>query len=156
MTADFLTDNGVALATGGVSGLFALAFMARGVLRRWGRDVTEMTKDRVEGDLYTQLAEQVREYRKVAEENQLRREALYDRVVQLEKQVAKYEDQDALIDRLKKLLDTREAELRQMMDQWRSERLAMLEMLSKKDVLLQDRDTRINELEQKVNHLERG
>lgn len=153
--------TGVSITSGVVGTLISAAWLARGALRRYSRDVAETTKDRAESNLYSQLSEQVTSYRQQADEAVKERNELVARVARLETKLEEYENLTEVVNRLKEKLDAKDKELldketefKNFVESSRLEREKFLEILQKKEEVINLRDTHLDEMTRKLHQME--
>lgn len=133
----------------------------RGEKRATGEDRVEDAKSTAETILYNHLAEQVRQYREIADRAFNERNSLVERVAALEAKTVILDDTKAALERLKlKLedkdakLEAKDAEIRRLLEQSAEERRQFLHILTIKDSEIAKRDERITALEQRQRELE--
>jgi len=118
-------------------------------------------KAEAETTLYTQLAEQVERYHKIAEEATLDRSRLAVEVARLEERTRLLEDTKGSLDRLKdrlqekdRKLEEKDAEIRKLLEENANERRRLLDILQSKDIEIFRRDERIVALEHRISEME--
>ena len=151
---DTLISNGVAVMGGSAAAFLYAAYLVQRFVRRYNRDIAENMKDRAEGDLYRQLAEQVKEYRQIADTAFKERNDLLVRVVKLEGLVAGHGEVAALVSKLKTRLDEKDETIQKLLAQSSEERRKFLDILTAKDSEIAKRDERIVSLETRQRELE--
>lgn len=104
--------------------------------------------------LYTQLASQLEEYRKTAQEAHAGRDELLIRITRLEIISEQYETAKVTLEKLKLKLDAKDAEIKGLLTQAAEERALFLSVLMAKDKDIVVRDERITQLEKSVHEME--
>lgn len=157
--------TGIAWVAAIVTGLVAIGKPLRDYLRGERRankeDVVVDAKSTAESTLYNHLAEQVSQYRTIAEKASAERNALVERVGRLEEKTSVLEEAKQTLDRLKarleekdRKLEEKDGEIRRLLAQEAEERKVFMEILSAKDAEIAKRDERICSLEVRQRELE--
>lgn len=126
----------------------------RGEKREDKKDRVEDSKAKAESVMYDQLAEQVLQYRHIADTAYKERNDLIQRVGVLEAKTETLAEQKQLVERLKEILDRKDEEIRSLMAQAAEDRKQFLEILNTKDIEIAKRDDRILMLERGLRELE--
>lgn len=128
------------------------------IMNKKTRDKNETTLETAISDvgstLYNQLSKQVEDYRVAADLANKERNDLVVRVAKLEAQLLSFEALNSTVERLRVRLDSKDAEIRGLLDQGLSERKQFMEMLMLKDKDIAKRDGRIAQLEKVTSSLQ--
>lgn len=143
-----------------VLSILALALFKplRDMLRSDRRDsqseVVDSAKIQAESTLYNHLADQVKQYREIADGAFRERNDLIARVAKLEEQTKVLEEYRITLDRMKAKLEEKDAEIRSLVAQAAEERKQFMTLLVTKDKEISRRDERILALEDRQKDLE--
>ncbi len=114
----------------------------------------EDAKSGAEAVLYNHLAEQVREYRTIADKAYAERNDLIQRIAVLEAKTEDLETAQELAEKLKTRLDEKDAQIERLVADAAEERRRFLDILDAKDREIAKRDERIHTLENRQRDLE--
>lgn len=148
------TDEALKLVFGGSGAAITLVLGARWFWRRFVRDNVEVIKDRAEGDLYSQLAEQVRENKESLETVYGERNELAVKVARLETKLEDYEEVRIMVGRLKDKLAEKDTKIESLISQMSAERQHYLDEIKYRDRRIEAQATQISQLEGKLHDLE--
>lgn len=133
----------------------------RGEHRATAEDKVGDARASAESTLYLHLAEQVSQYRTIADKAYQERNALVDRVARLEEVTKVIDEAKVTMERMKaKLeykdmkLEEKDQELKKLISQSNDERKQFLAILQAKDAEIARRDERIMSLEERLRELE--
>lgn len=126
----------------------------RGEHREDKRDKVTDAKANAESFLYDQFSSQIAQYRQIADTAYKERNDLIQRVGALEAKAEDLEEQKKLVDKLKDRLDSKDEQIRQLLEQAADERKQFFEVLRAKDEEITRRDARILDLERGLRELE--